>query len=1037
PVEGTFATNRYYRFDITRTFTDNRTDTLTSSPNPLYLPPKVTGVTTELTADRTGAFISWTNPASSEALQEIIITRNEFDSPALNSDDILSTASTRHRDLSAVLSTSVAGGMDANVTINNVFAADRYYTFSVTPVYVGSAVGAASPPSPRQYFPPADAILDLTATLNPDRTSVTLTWTNPQSIAEITGINIRMPEFTDSNTNSQVGERLTSATDFLGDAAPEAIRQGNARFTITSSLLDPALYYTFIVVPIYDGDVVGRASEPTTNRIQAELDLDNVTPIVADDERSVVLLYENPPGVASINITILSYDAETGGSLISSSSVTDSSTEATKGVQPRATINGLESGVFYDFTITRTFAAGSSGTATATTPLRTILAPGVSNVQAVFDPVEAMVTLSWVNPENVKGLTIINQAYTDASAGTAVGDIILSVSSEASDIMPGPVSRNLTLTIDYGRFYTFTVTPMYVASVIGMTSEPTTPLQLIPSDEDADTVFDINDVDDDGDGLIEIRTPAEFDMLRNNLAGTGLSAILATQGDSTGCPTPDGCNGYELMNDISLASYSSWVPIGATPTSPFIATFEGNDNTISDLTISIINTVGGASKPNQGLFGVVNANARVLNVHLVGVSVISPTVGVYPAHVRSDNTGALVGQAQGASMIINSSASGSAIEGGGNVGGLIGLAPNAIIRGSHATFDRVAGNIGNNVGGLVGDGEGAPIGVQITSSSATIDNLNIINDSGDLIGGLVGRATNARIKDSVARVQTIRARDGIGGLVGSAADANIVGSVATVQTLTGRQWVGGLIGSGITATVTSSVAIAQSMSASGAAGGAGGFAGGLVGFATNANIVGSMALAQSITGAIATGGLIGHGDGAVVTASAAIADVINSTGHTAGGLFGFAHNARVNRSYASTKTVTSGNGDRTVLGGLIGNYALTTTMVTSSYWDSTVLTTPDERTFGAGVIGAGSVLLASTNTFGGIFVGWGNAYINHATGALEILNSNPGSAAHTQLWNLSGISAQYPLLNGLPISLAEQNTAIIEVLAGRSPVPSL
>ena len=88
---------------------------------------------------------------------------------------------------------------------------------------------------------------------------------------------------------------------------------------------------------------------------------------------------------------------------------------------------------------------------------------------------------------------------------------------------------------------------------------------VLKPNADGDSVFDDMDVDLDGDGLIEISTVAQLNMMRNNLAGTGLDADnsdgnLYAGGDDTGCgggtyangTVITTCNGYELMADIDL-----------------------------------------------------------------------------------------------------------------------------------------------------------------------------------------------------------------------------------------------------------------------------------------------------------------------------------------------------------------------------------------------------------------------------------------------------------------------------------------------------
>ena len=137
-----------------------------------------------------------------------------------------------------------------------------------------------------------------------------------------------------------------------------------------------------------------------------------------------------------------------------------------------------------------------------------------------------------------------------------------------------------------------------------------------------------HDYDGDNDGLIEVADLAQLNAIRWDLDGDGAADDSANEASyaaaypdpatGMGCPST-GCVGYELTANLNFsgstwASDPGWAPIAEYVDSasiPFIATFDGNDNSISNL---YINRTAVAS---VGLFGYVGSGAEIRNVRLL------------------------------------------------------------------------------------------------------------------------------------------------------------------------------------------------------------------------------------------------------------------------------------------------------------------------------------------------------------------------------------------------------------------------------------
>ena len=372
------------------------------------------------------------------------------------------------------------------------------------------------------------------------------------------------------------------------------------------------------------------------------------------------------------------------------------------------------------------------------------------------------------------------------------------------------------------------------------------------NDFDNDVVGDACDIDYNGNGLIEIATAQQLNQSRHNLLGSNFTRSAGGVGDTNGCGNGGSvteCNGYELIADISLATYANWQPIGrctnsasdCTPVNKlFNAIFDGNNHTINDLTIT---NHDGSYDNAAGLFGAISSDSILRNIHIRSGNISD----------GGRNVGLLVGYAAGA-MIINSSAEGAVNASGGNVGGLVGYGLRSTITSSYAAGVAVSGT--RSVGGLVGAG-GI---VTITSSYAA---GGAVSGTGNNVGGLVGRGFSSTITSSYAAGGDVSGRGGdVGGLVGDGAGSTITSSYAAGGDVSGAgNNVGGLVGYGLRSTIMSSYA------AGGAVSGDGNNVGGLVGRGFGSTITSSYAAGGAISGdGGEVGGLVGGG-GATITFS--------------------------------------------------------------------------------------------------------------------------------------------------------------------------
>ena len=447
-------------------------------------------------------------------------------------------------------------------------------------------------------------------------------------------------------------------------------------------------------------------------------------------------------------------------------------------------------------------------------------------------------------------------------------------------------------------------------------------------------------VDPDGNGLIEIDSLLMLHNMRHNLRGTSYKTSPDSVDNSLGCPAAR-CRGYELTENLDFdvdddgtwlknneGSYTldvddhnddyfpvdgdgtgGWLPIG-DGTNPFVAVFDGNIHTISNLAILRDQTY-------IGLFGAIGNDAVIRNLGLVENLADYTGSSDDPIYI-----GGLVGWQDSGSSITASHATGDAHGGDGDddrVGGLVGQSQGSITA-SYATGDADGGDGDDDyVGGLVGQSQGS-----ITASYATGDADGGDGDD-DYVGGLVGES-----RGSITASYATGDADGgsgdldyAGGLVGYQLRGSITASYATGDADGGDgddDFVGGLVGYQLFGSITASYATGD------ADGGVGDddTVGGLVGFQVGGSITASYATGDADGGAgnDHVGGLVGYQHslfGPSITASYATGDAEGGAGNNdhVGGLVGFQLGGSITASYA-TGDADGGIGNNDAVGRLVG-----------------------------------------------------------------------------------------------------------------------
>ncbi|HEY5079120.1 MAG TPA: filamentous hemagglutinin N-terminal domain-containing protein, partial [Opitutaceae bacterium] len=249
----------------------------------------------------------------------------------------------------------------------------------------------------------------------------------------------------------------------------------------------------------------------------------------------------------------------------------------------------------------------------------------------------------------------------------------------------------------------------------------------------------------------------------NSLGAPGDSTTAPAAASLQGMAAAVNLNGYfALGSNIDATATQTWngnagfTPIGDLG-SPYLGTFDGLGHTVSNLTINLPTTT------NVGLFGAAGATSSILNLGMVGGSIIG-----------ASTVGGLAGSTTGS---VSDSYTTGSVSGTSTVGGLMGSTTGPVS--NSYTTGAVSGT--SVVGGLMGSTTGT------VSNCYASGNVTGTSSVGGLIGTSTGAVTNSYASGSVT------ATSSVGGLIGAATGA-VTDSYAS-GSVTGTSSVGGLLGS--------------------------------------------------------------------------------------------------------------------------------------------------------------------------------------------------------------------------------------------------
>lgn len=400
---------------------------------------------------------------------------------------------------------------------------------------------------------------------------------------------------------------------------------------------------------------------------------------------------------------------------------------------------------------------------------------------------------------------------------------------------------------------------------------------------------------------------------------------------------------FKLMSDIDLSEFiadnsptEGWEPIGLA-SSPFMGHFDGNNHTISGMTINrtmdnvgLFSCLSGAEIKNLIITGsTVEGNSRIGSI--AGVSQNSTITGVTAQlNVKgSEFSGGMIGVSQAGDTlencafngdvqcqgdytggfsasaylltIANSQVNSSIIQGGQYTAGAVGFGHTVVLNENKISCNHISGT--NVTAGVIGYAYFSQS--SLTNNSVIGNTLTGTSNTGGVIGYASGPITATNCYAFIDQIEGGEYTGGFAGrLTSSFTDINHCGAIAHVD---GSQYVGGFAGS-LSGTLNNLFAIGDIESTSSYVGGITGYlasnaslsnsyysgdinandngVGGIVGYAEGSTIAKNYSMGK-INGTQSVGGIVGQIDGsATIKSNVAAGEVVNAVNGDVGRIYG-------------------------------------------------------------------------------------------------------------------------------------------------------